>query len=492
MSAFLPSSALGLPASLDFKLPPSLSDDSKAYHVSISPDSITSVVSPTVTFTAAAGTSLINPFNSQLLTWTLPSGTSRDLFLDPKETFLTFRMRINLAVAANGGTPAGNLHQLIGSAQSFFDSLILYSNNIPIEQINGYNLLAHQLLNATVNSAERYGGCAVALGCDTDSATGVNLAITAAGDTFYSFSIPLISIIGINGRDHLFPIGSISNLQLQMQTATNLPFATYCTAPYANQASGTVTLDQFSLNMKYVSIGQQSAALLYSTLPDGKYFMKTQTWVQSSANIPANTGGTVNLAYQIRNSSLKSMIIQNSTSGAVALCPNGLYDAVNLSVTQFNINVGGLNYPQTPLNPTQRPSQAFLHYMSALGMNGDYKKIGGLLTRSAYGATMTGGIIGQSDSMMVVPALGVRANSSIDAATNPVILYPNQSYLGCDFEKSGGILFNGVSTRSAPPVGNYFLGANTPAGVNFTSFAFGLVDCVVIVDPMSQTISAYV
>ena len=492
MSAFLPSSALGLPASLDYKLPPSLSDDSKAYWVSIAPDATTSVASNTVTFTAAAGVSLINPFNSQLLTFTIPSGTSRDVFLDPRETYLTFRMNVNLAVAGNGGTPAGNLHQLIGSAQSFFDSLVLYSNNIPIEQINGYNLLANQLLNATVNTAEKYGGCSIAMGCDTNTMAGVDLPLTTAGNNYYSFSIPLISVIGLNNRDHLFPIGSISNLQLQMQTAANLPFATYCTAPYANQASGTVTLDQFSLNMKYVSIGQQSASLLYSTLPDGKYFMKTQTWVQSSANIPAGVSGTVNLSYQIRNSSLKSILIQNSTAGSVGMCPNGLYDAVNLSVTQFNINCGGLNFPQTPLNPTQRPSQAFLQYMSALGYSGDYKKVGGVISRSNYGATMTGGIINPSDTMIVVPANGLRAASSIDATNQIVVQFPNQSYLGCDFEKSGGLLFNGISTRSAPPVGNFFLGASTPAGVNFTSFAFGLVDCVLIVDPMSQTIQAFV
>mgnify|MGYP003658295156 CR=1 FL=1 len=42
MSAF-PSSAIGLPQSLKYELPPSLPDSARAYSVNVSPDGITSV-----------------------------------------------------------------------------------------------------------------------------------------------------------------------------------------------------------------------------------------------------------------------------------------------------------------------------------------------------------------------------------------------------------------------------------------------------------------
>jgi hypothetical protein len=498
MSAFLPSSSLGLPASLDYKLPPSLSDDSKAYWVNIAPDATTSVSSGPLTFTTnTVATTVLNQFNSQLLTFTIPSGTSRDVFLDPRETFLSFRMVFNVTTAGVGGT--GVNHNLIGSAQSFFDSLILYSNNIPIEQVQAYNLLANQLLNSTVNTSEKYGGCAVALGCDIDSMAGVQLPTTnPIGSYYYNFSIPLISVIGLNNRDHLFPIGSISNLQLQLQTSSLLPFSFNSTGAMTTPEQGSVTLDQFSLNMKYVSIGSASASLLYSTLPDGKYFMKSQTWVQSAANVPTGTSGQSNLLYQIRNSSVKSLIFQNSTAAAGAalqVCPNGLYDALNMAVTQWNVSIGGLNFPQTPLNPSQRPGQCFLQYMSALGYAGDLKKYGGVMTRGNYGASMTGTSVAltagnTNDTMIVVPALGVRLDSGIELTTKVVQQFPNMHYLGVDLEKSGGLLFNGVSTRSSPPVGNFFINNVTP--YNFTSFCWALVDCVLIIDPMSQTIQAFV
>lgn len=487
-----PASAIGLPKSLDYRLEPSLSPDARSYWVSVQPDGINSVAVTGVTFFGnTLGSSILNAFNSQLIQFTIPSGTSKSVFLDPRETTLNFRLQVGITTQGVAGTAANITHNLISSAQSFFDSLTLYSNNIPIEQINGYNILANQLLMATVNSAEKTGGVSVSMGADFNSATGVDLPTTQAVGTYvFNFSIPLISMIGLNCADRMFPIGSISNLQLQLQTAALLPFASYTsTALMTTAPVGTVTLDQFNLNLKYVDIGMASASLLHSTLPDGRIFIKTQTWVQSAVNIPSGSSGQSNLLYQIRNSSVKSLLIQNSQATS-AICPNGLYDAVNLAVTQFNVGIGGVNYPQRPMDPSRRPAEALLYYMSALGYSGDYKKYGGYITRSAYGASTNVASVTQVDSMMIVPATGARANSAIDATTQIIVLYPNSHFLGIDMESSGGVLFNGVSTRTAPPVGNFYL--NTATTAASTSFCFGLVDAVLVVDTAAQTVQAFV
>ena len=490
MSSFLPSSALGLPASLDYKLPPSLSDDSKAYWVSVAPDGINSVAASALPIgTLAQYTSQLNAFNSQLIAFTIPSGTSKSVFMDCRETSLNFRLAVQVTTATNA---AMSYHNLIGSAQSFFDSLILYSNNIPIEQINGYNVLANQLLTATVNTAEKYGGIACVMGCDVNTFSGIDLPPgNATGTWYWNFSIPLISVIGLNNNAHMFPIGSLNNLQLQMQTAALLPFVSYNAAALTGAGAMTVTLDQFSLNMKYIDIGMDSARLLHSTLAEGKIFMKTQTWVQSAVNIPTGTSGQSNLLYQIRNSSLKSLIVQNSQATSL-VCPNGLYDAINLAVTQFNVSVGGLSYPQRPTDPSRRPAEAFLFYLSALGFSGDYKKYSSLITRSGYGASIpnTTTAVTAVDSSMVIPANASRAESALVGTTQVCVSYPNQHFLGVDFEKSGGLLFNGINTRASPPVGNFYI--NTATNAASTSFAFGLVDCVLVVDTASNTIAAYV
>lgn len=489
-SAF-PSTSLGLPASLDYKLAPSLSPDSKAYWVSVSPDSLQSVTTPVAVplGTLAIGTSPNNPFNSQILAFTIPTGDSPSVFMDCRETTLNFKLTVQVTTATNAAMIS---HSLVSSAQSFFDSLTLYSNNVPIEQIGSYGVLASQLLAATLNSAERYGGGAVSLGGDTNTFQGIDLPLgNALGTWYFNFSIPLISVIGINNQQHLFPVGMINNLQLQMQTATTLPFVSYNTTALTNGGAMLVTISDVSLNMKYINIGADSTRLLLSTLNGGKVFMKTQTWVQSSANIPINSAGTQNILYQIRNSSVKSLLIQNTMPNAgasVGITPNGQYDAINPSLTQFNVSIGGVYHPQRPLSPTMRPAECFLHFMSALGMSGDWKRYGGCITRSGYGATAAA--VAGSDSSIVVPANGLRAESSFNATNQVVAQFPCQAYLGIDFEKSSGVLFSGVNTRASPPVGNYYI--QTPVPNTVTSFAFALVDCVLVVDGASSTIQAFV
>jgi hypothetical protein len=56
------------------------------------------------------------------------------------------------------GTGGAGLSMILqGSAASFFDTLVLYSNNTPIETINAYGVLQNFLLQNSVNFAERYG-----------------------------------------------------------------------------------------------------------------------------------------------------------------------------------------------------------------------------------------------------------------------------------------------------------------------------------------------
>ena len=75
------------------------------------------------------------------------------------------------------------------------------------------------------------------MGTDTNTATGIDLPWVGDAATVYrfNFTIPLLSVIGAN-YDKLFPVDSINNLQLQMTTANQMPFASYCnTLPTMHQ-----------------------------------------------------------------------------------------------------------------------------------------------------------------------------------------------------------------------------------------------------------------
>ena len=135
--------------------------------------------------------------------------------MDTRETFLTFRMLVNCTTAGVTtltSNPANvGFINLISSASSFIDSLTLFSNNVPVEQIYNYNILYNQVLNATVNQSERYGPFSIAQGCDVDTHTGCNINYLATGVMNYTFTVPLISIIGLSTA------GSSGKLSLLVQ-----------------------------------------------------------------------------------------------------------------------------------------------------------------------------------------------------------------------------------------------------------------------------------
>ena len=234
---------------------------------------------------------------------------SQSVFLDPASTTLSFTMQYTVATASAGGT--GLTMNLIGSAAPFFDTLVLYSNNVPIETINAYGLLQNLLIANTVNYSERTGGLSICMGCDTNSASGIEIPHGSAATYRFNFTIPLLSVIGCNTIDKFIPIGSLNNVQLQMQTSNIMPLASNCSVVATTQpVINAFSLSEFSLNMKYVDVGDMASQLLAQTLVDGKWFIKAQTYTQSSVTLPAQSSGNQQLLLQIRNTSLKSVIHQ--------------------------------------------------------------------------------------------------------------------------------------------------------------------------------------
>ena len=77
-----PTSSIGLPQSLKYDLPPSFPDSARAYSVNVAPDGITQVVGAvpaTPLFVLNQG-QYLGPFNSQVVSFTIPSEMSQSVF----------------------------------------------------------------------------------------------------------------------------------------------------------------------------------------------------------------------------------------------------------------------------------------------------------------------------------------------------------------------------------------------------------------------------
>jgi len=489
-------SPIGLPVSLKYDLPPSVSDSCRSYSVNVNPNGITTLTGPALPATCFVANSTANfgSFTQQVIGFDIPCGNSDSVFLDPHSTTLSFTLTYPCTVASVGGT--GTTLNLVGSGASFFDQLTLYSNNVPLETINNYGLLQNFLLNNTVSKSERAGGISVCMGTDDNSNNGVDLPFatvaTAASPIRLNFSIPLLSFIGINCPDKLFPIGSVNNLQLQLQTAMNYPLVSYCTVvPTTMPSIGGFTLSEFSLNLKYLDIGDVASQMMRQTLQNGKWFIKASTYTNSNITIPAQSSGSQQLLMQIRNTSVKS-IFHTFGTAVSSSCPNGLYDSINPSLSSRQLQIGGSFFPNKPINDIQRSSEGYVNLLQSLGGNIGNKASGTSVSRSNYNACIPSVPAG-SELFCVFPNNGVRpVPAGGDTIEVNIAKNPNMFYCGYDLEKSNGVLFQGYNTRSTPPFLNLFLAQSTGVGNNITCTAWGLSDAVIVFDVASKSVQAMI
>lgn len=490
MSAF-PSSAMGLPSTLKYDLPPSMSDTARSYSVNTAPDGITQVVGAVGNISFAANAVTQSQFSSQVVSFTIPSGMSDAVFLDCMNTTLSFTLTYTVGTAAS---VTGGVCKLLSSGASWFDTLVLYSNNTPLETINAYGPLQNFLLQNTVSLSERVGGVSICMGTDVNSANGIDLP-TTAGSYRFNFCIPLISLIGLNTEKY-FPIGSVNNMQLQMTTANLCPIITYCTAVTTNATlSVAPTLSEFRLNMKYVDVGDQAAAMLRQTLQDGRWYIKSSTYTNSNVTLANGASGNQQALLQIRNSSVKSLyhyFSQTNVGAPGLVSPNGAYDAINIGTTSRQLQIGGSYFPNLPINDVQRPAEGYAILIQALG-GAIPKSYGTTVGREMYNSV--GGIAAVptgADNALVLPAANSRAApTGSDNGALPVTSFPSGAFYGYDLEKiGGGVLFSGINTRASPPFLNLFLGS--ALNTNVTCQAWGLSDVVMVIDTNSKSVQAFV
>jgi hypothetical protein len=234
-----------------------------------------------------------------------------------------------------------------------------------------------------------------------------------------------------------------------------------------------------------------SANLLKQTLADGKYYIKASTYTNSNFTISNGSSGSQQLLLQIRNTSVKSLIHQFGISQS-AVCPNGLFDAINPSLTTRQLSTGDKWYPNKPINDSQRPAEAFFYLQQSLG-GSTPKNLGTVVDRYMYNAVIPT-IPTASDSTLVVPAAGLRAvpagGPDIETGKNIISKWPNSAYMGYDLEKSAGILFQGINTRASPPYLNLFLANAMTSTIVCT--AWGLSDVVLVIDPIAKQVQAFI
>lgn len=499
MSAF-PNSSTGLPVECDFSIPPSLPAEARSYSSSQSPNGITSVTGvalPATIFTAGSAATLANvQFSAQQLSFDIPCSQGASVFLDCAATSLSFTLQWVVATASVTSVQPCTIN-LISSAASFIDQLQVYANNVPIESISQYNLLQNLALSCLVTSSERTGSIGF-MGCDynPNQFSGINLPHAATGTYRFNFTIPLMSIIGqnnIGGR--YLPVGMLNNLQLFLQTSSLLPVVAYAVTGATVTTQPVISapsLDSWFLNTKLVDLGASSIPLLMDSLKGGKLYIKSSTWLNSNISIPNGTSGQSTYLLQLRASSVKSLFWY-SAQGATTTTPNGNYDATNLGANlREQVTIGGQNYPNKEMNPSQAPSWVMWNLMCAFGYGDSMKGFGGIINAYQFNSTLPSVPAGSDSSLVVPVAAGTRpVAAGSDMTALALVNQLGCAFRGVDLEKAGrSSLYQGINTRATPPyISQNFAVATTAAA---TLISFALCDLILEIDPVSKSIVGYI
>ena len=357
---------------IDFSLP----SDARSYQVRLQPSNISSISSGALSLPTAIGISSF-AFPSTTLFFDLPCGTSPSLFLDNRFTTLSFRATATCGTAGAAGVTSNAF--LRSGAYSWFDRMyITAQNGNIIEDISEFGITNSLLCDLQLNSATR-DTLATQYGFNSDSGSNTCQGHSWAGLTVgagaplatlnesHSYSIPLLSsVIGV-GADKFLNIGKTNKLQLAITTCTDLPITLQTTTAFT-AGNFNITLDNFSLNLEMVDIGQSAYSMLNATYPDQKAYIHGTTYKTSAVSMPS-TSGSQSLLVGVRGSSVKSLFARFVDGGAysTANSANGKYDSKNPMINSINWNVGGMKYPNNPVNPILQPALSMNSLQKAIG-----------------------------------------------------------------------------------------------------------------------------
>lgn len=371
--------SVGIPEEVKGNLGYNLPQDCKSFQAKVLPSNVSSVVSGTCSIpTSLAANAFVSEFSfpSQEIRFAIPTMQSPSMFLDTRMSSLTFRMTVTStnASAPAAGAIAANLRS---GANAFFDrAYVLGPSGNTLEDILEYGICCDTLQGLQFSNSDRDGLSAL-YGFASDTTNnfqglpiaairGATTDLVTGNASSHSFTVPIVSsVIGVT-NDSFLNVGRLNSLQYVLQTSNILPFAIQVTTQLTTNAyTFTVTLDNFSLNLEFVDIGMSALKMVDETLLNGVSYSHGTTYRTSTTALPS-ISGAVSLLSGIRGSSIKSLFCRFQENSSSNNC-SGKYNSKNPNINSISYSIGGIRYPQQPVNPLLLPANSFEQTQKAIG-----------------------------------------------------------------------------------------------------------------------------
>lgn len=376
-------------------------------------------------------------------------------FLDPASLY--FRYKITYTGTATQtplvpGTPAympfARLDTLINSQQ--------------VESINLYNAVANMHTNLALSISDKlgqqynlgYGNAAL----DNEGTDGAEL-VFGAGVTSLDryYSAPLLSILGFS--DKLIPLSVLNNVRfvLTLDTVTALT-----SNLAAAQVISNFSITNFEICYNCIDFGAEVEKSIIMSHP--KLQIKTMGYASSTApQLAAGLSGAVSLQYNMRYASVRSAFLVLGGAGVTSANRNLDSLDVTLGNGDYQFSIGGIGYPQRPMNTLLNK--------------------GGVMTelRKAMGS-----IFGNTVAMSITSAEFSAVPGTATSVVKPGKFWVSQNLM--KLTTPGRSLFNGVSTQLSPVNVNMNINTAIPAASPVNPTLVLCYDAVVEIDTATRNV----
>ena len=380
-------------------------------------------------------------------------------FIDPASIYLRYKVTLTNTSTQNStmkGTPV----------YSFFNKLETIFGSSVVESVNQYNQVCNMMTNLQLSVAQKYGQ-QINYGWSIGSQSPPNLeqldGRSCSNNDVFTLAAPLPCILSM--AEKLIPAGLMPNIRVQLTTAsiaeafvnTNLP---------TNYALSNVelcyTMVDFSgdTNELVKNMGDQ-------------FYIKSTSFKNMGASLASGVSGSVDLIYNMRLASIKSLFTHFCGQNATA-CVNGLFDSIDPTSGNGELvyNIAGTSYPTRPISTLNSKAAVMC----------ELKKAVGALHSTEYNTSINSVEFSHTDYSVL----------STEGSRTPV---PTQLYtcgkfiFSCNTEKlsTSNTILSGISTQSSPI--SLRISTNTATLQAYNVYLMAMYDCLIQVNPHERNAS---
>ena len=372
---------------------------------------------------------VISPAN--LTTLSTTTGGTAQFNLQNTGFIIPSSMYIRGKVAVVGSGNNAEMFQRGIPAYSLWSKSAVIVGSQVVEQINGYGRLATALVDLKLSPAGKSGmSPAFALTNETDAQTlntRINGRLSDSNNAdAYSFASPLPNVLSLSEK--LLPAEYMPSMRIEL--TLDILANMFQQSPATSNAD-SLTISNLELVYTEVQFGGDFAPTLMSLADtNGDVLIKSQSY-QTATQTLAGIAGTQTLTFNQRLSSVKSLLTYFDGVGANRV--NGIYDAVDVTRGgatgtgggSYQYQLGGVYYPQTPLDTARCRAGVFAELSNAFSPSHDY----------------------YSGQMAISPLEWSRDENSTSTQTNPAKFFVG---VNCERLDTNGVMLSGVSTALVP------------------------------------------